>query len=68
MKLNDNRILVPQRGNKYLPHQSQRERRRRLRQIAAGTLQGPEVTIDARYVAAGLINPNEPYFIKGESK
>jgi hypothetical protein len=65
MKLNDNVILMPtKRSNKYLPHQSQRERRRRLRQISAGTLQGQEVTIDARFVAAGLVNPNEPYFIK----
>lgn len=69
MKLNDNEspILVPRPTSmsKYVPHQGRREARRRLRQISAGSLtESNGATLAARYVAAGLIDPTEAYFIK----
>ena len=44
--------------SKYLPHQGVAEKRRRLRQVNEGLLEGADgkfVTVDARYAASGLI-------------
>lgn len=58
-------IPRPRSESKYLPHQSKREARRRLRQIAAGTLKGPEtfISVGVRYAAIGLTDPNDMTFI-----
>ena len=66
MKLDDSGLLAVRkvRENKYVPHDGAAARKRRLRQIAAGSLKGDYVTTAARYVAIGLTDPSQPYFIK----
>lgn len=56
MKSPDSSIILMKatKESRYLPHQSSRECKRRMRQIAAGTLKDASVTISARYQAAGL--------------
>ncbi len=51
--------------SKYNPHQGSAERKRRIKQIANGSLRGSYITLAARYVAAGLVDPTEQYIIKG---
>lgn len=54
------------RPSRYLPHQGDRERRRRLRQVRAGKLSGPNgfVSEEARYAAHGLTAPSELQLVK----
>ncbi len=66
MKINDSSIIMMKKvkASKYLPHQSTREMRRRMKQIAAGTLQGSEVTMGARLHAIGLSSLDDIHIIK----
>ncbi len=51
--------------SKYNPHQSFKEKQRRMKQIAAGTLKGPAVSMAARYRAAGLSSLDDISLVKG---
>ncbi len=53
--------------SKYNPHQSSKEMKRRMKQIAAGSLKGPVVSMAARYKAAGLSSLDDISLVKGIS-
>lgn len=56
--------VKPPKVTRYNPHAGRAERRRRLKQIAAGHLKGDFVSIGARYAAIGLTDPTEIYMLK----
>ncbi len=48
----------------YNPHHSSKEMKRRMKQIAAGSLKGPAVSMVARYKAAGLSSLDDISLVK----
>lgn len=48
----------------YQPHQGQREKARRVRQLRAGTVQNSTVSDRARLNAMGLIHPSQAQIVR----